>query len=171
MVSSNEKIRAADRYMPCLLSRLVDKNPEKKTDAGFSRGVSVKTLKREILRNIEMILNSASHPSRRELGDDPLVCTSVLALGLPDFCGVSHGAESRERLRSEILRQVRLFEPRIRPESLEVVVSDAKDAAGTSVLDAEIRGLIEVSPLREELVFRSRFDLETGTVAVSLPEA
>ena len=156
--------------MPCILERLTDRNPQSATEH-FCRGISIKQLKQDILWNIEMILNSRSHPGRAELGDDESICNSVLGMGLPDFCGMSHRQEQLEKLREEILRQLRCFEPRINADSLKVTLLHEKQVvSGNSVLEMEIQGQIEVAPLREELVFQSRLDLESGTASIKILE-
>lgn len=156
--------------MPCVLVRLTDQKPQLATEH-FSRGVSIKQLKRDILWNIEMILNSRSHPGRAELNNDETICNSVLGMGLSDFCGMSHRPEQLEKLREEVLRQLRSFEPRINADSLKVtLLHEKRVVSGNSILEMEIQGLIEVAPLREELVFRSRLDLESGTTSVKMLE-
>lgn len=170
MPKPDEKIRSGDRFMPCVLGRLTDQNPQTATEH-FSRGISIKQLKRDILWNIEMILNSRSHPGRAELNNDGMICDSVLGMGLPDFCGISHSPEQLEKLRKEILHQLRCFEPRINADSLTVtLIQEKQGVSGNSVLEMEILGQIEVAPLREELVFQSRLDLESGTTSVKLLE-
>ncbi len=156
--------------MPCVLGRLTDQNPQLPVER-FSRGISIKQLKRDILWNIEMILNSRSHPGREELNSDEMICNSVLGMGLPDFCGISHSRDQLEKLRREIIHQLRCFEPRIKADSLRVTLFQEKQAASdNSILEMEIQGQIAVAPLREELVFQSRLDLESGTASIKLLE-
>lgn len=167
-VNSNaSRIRSGEIFMPCLLGRLTDQNPEQKTE-NFTRGISLKQLKQNILWNIELILNSRSHPSSDVWGNDPVVTDSVLGMGLPDFCGSSHSAAAREKLREEIIHQLSVFEPRLEKETLEVnYVNGNDEKSNHSVLELEISAWISVEPLREELVFRSRLDLESGTATIN----
>lgn len=55
--------------MPCVLMRLTDREPMVQRER-YSRGISIQQLKRDILWNIELLLNSRSHPSRAELRKD-----------------------------------------------------------------------------------------------------
>lgn len=167
-VNSNaSKIRSGEVFMPCLLSRLTDHNPEQKTE-NFTRGISLKQLKQNILWNIELILNSRSHPMPDVWENDPEVTDSVIGMGFPDFCGISHSAEAREKLRKEIIHQLSVFEPRLEKESIEVnYVQNNDEKNNTSVLELEIAAWISVDPLREELVFRSKLDLESGIATVN----
>lgn len=76
--------------MPCVLDRLTDLNPETRVER-FSRGISISALRRSVLENVSLILNSRSHPNAEAWGGDAEVSASVLGLGLPDFCGSTGG--------------------------------------------------------------------------------
>lgn len=165
MQEKEDKVRSGDRFMPCVLSRLTDQEPQNQVEH-FSRGISIRRLKQDILRNIELILNSRSHPQGEELENDGEMINSVLGMGLSDFCGHSHTIQQQERLKKEILRQLRCFEPRINPATLTVTPVDESNS--TSVIEMEIYGRIEVAPLSEELLFRSRLDLESGAATVKV---
>lgn len=165
--SNASKIRFGEVFMPCLLGRLIDQNPEQKTEV-FTRGISLKQLKQNILWNIELILNSRSHPTSDVWADDPAVTDSVLGMGVSDFCGLSHSATAREKLRQEIIHQLSVFEPRLEKDSLEVNYIHSNDEKNSdSVLELEIFAWISVETVREELVFRSRLDLESGTATLN----
>lgn len=156
--------------MPCLLMRLTDNNPNVKTEV-YSHGLSVRQLKRDILWNIEVLLNSRSRPARSELlpyGET--VANSVLGMGLSDFCGHTHSLDTRENLRKEILLQLKVFEPRLRADTIQVKLADKDEAGNGSIVEMEITGLINVQPLKEELIFRSKLNLETGVATVSSME-
>ena len=154
--------------MPCVLDRLTDLNPENRVER-FSRAVSVFGLRRSVLENVSLILNSRSHPDAEAWGGDPEVSASVLGLGLPDFCGMHIGNERRERLRQEIIRQLKTFEPRFDPASISVGFT-GEDMSNGGVLELEIRATISVEPLKEELVFRARLNMETGESTVNFAD-
>jgi len=106
-----DKIRSRDKYMPCLMTRLFDANPHQKTEP-FLRGISTQRLKDEILANISLILNSSTHPTAEALNFDDELCSSVLGMGLEDFCGCSHSLQKRRQLQQQIMYQLQKFEPR-----------------------------------------------------------
>lgn len=169
MTFERQKIQSGDLFMPCLLSRLTDQNPEAKVEK-FSRGITIKQLKQNILWNVELILNSRSHPSFDKMQYGQEIRDSVLGMGLPDFCGMSHSRESLENLRLAICHQLRTFEPRFEPDSIEVLfVKNGDNSTEFSNVELEISAMIDIAPLREEFVFRSRLDLESGNVTVSIP--
>ena len=155
-------------FMPCVLDRLTDLNPETRVER-FSRGVSISALRRSVLENVSLILNSRSHPGAEAWGGDAEVSSSVLGLGLSDFCGSTGGLVRRERLREEIVRQLRTFEPRFLPDSVRVDFTGEHVTDG-GVLEMEVRAIISVAPLKEELVFRARLNMETGESAVVTSE-
>lgn len=149
------------KYWPCLLRRLTDFAPEEKKEP-FSAGITMKQLKKDVFENIEMILNSRSHPQGAELEKYPELQNSVLNFGLSDFCGKVCSRDDRENIREHILDQLRFFEPRLAPDSVAVDFRETPNAPN-SVLEFQIQGRIEVGELNEEIVFVSKLDLETGT--------
>ena len=155
-------------FMPCVLDRLTDLNPETRVER-FSRGISVSALRRSVLENVSLILNSRSHPDAEAWGGDESVSASVLGLGLPDFCGSSGSLERKDRMRREIIHQLRTFEPRFAPDSIRVDFTGERVSDG-GVLEMEVRATISVAPLKEELVFRARLNMETGESAVVTSE-
>ena len=153
-------------FMPCVLDRLTDLNPENRVER-FSRAVSVSGLRRSVLANVSLILNSRSHPAAEAWGCDPEVSASVLGMGLPDFCGMGVDAGRCERLRREVERQLRTFEPRFLPDSVSVSFTGERATDG-GVLEMEVHAVVSVEPLKEELVFRARLNMETGESSVRL---
>ena len=162
MVAGSSNRRERTLFLPCVLDRLTDLNPESSADPS-SRVVPIQELKRSVIENITLLLNSKSHPRSDELVSDS-VRDSVLGFGVGDFCGVTRSIDRTEKLRREILRQIRSFEPRLDGKLLSV--EPVVKAAEGSQLEYEIRGVIRVSPLAQELVFRARLNLETGATSI-----
>lgn len=156
-------------FMPCVLERLTDLNPENRTER-FSRAVSLSGLRRSVLDNVSLIFNSRSRPDSTALGKDPLIASSVLGFGLPDFCGATASDARRERLRREIVQQLTAFEPRFLPGSVSVGFVGEGTADG-GVLELEVRAIISVAPMKEELAFRALLNVETGESSVTLQDA
>jgi len=148
-------------YLPCLLTRLTDQNPEVRVEK-FPHAVSVVGLRKGVLATVGNILNSRSRPQPSAWHDDPAITDSVLGMGLGDFCGIPHGREQRERLRREILRQLAVFEPRLDRRATVVDFVSDREVSSSGILVFEIRSVISVAPLKEEFAFRARLDFETG---------
>ena len=160
MEKETVKSKEDTKYWPCLLRRLTDFAPDEKKE-NYSLGITVKQLKKDIFDNIEMLLNSRSHPQENDLGKKEELADSVLAFGLADFCGKVCSQDDREEIREHIRHQLQIFEPRLKPDSIEVTLAE-NDKEIKSVLEFQISGLIDVPELSEEIVFISRLDLETG---------
>lgn len=152
------------RYMPCLLKRLTDLEPQIQKEP-FSNATSLKQIKKDIFENIEMLLNSRSHPQPEALERYPEMETSVLAYGLRDFCGKSCSQFEKEEIQKHILQQVRWFEPRLDPQSVQVSLIEC-DGITESVVTLQISGYIQVGQVSEEIVFLSKLDFETGNATI-----
>lgn len=147
------------------MTRLVDSEPESKIDKSY-RAFTADQVKEDVMKNLEMILNSSSRPSYEELGGDPWVLGSVLGFGLTDFCGTSHSVDYVEELRKRIYFQIATFEPRIKKETLEVELVEETNGESKDLV-LQINGVIHIAPLNEEISFISRLDLELGRASVS----
>jgi type VI secretion system protein ImpF len=152
--------REEARYKPFVLHRLTDDDPSQK-QGGAPGFLTERQLKDDILENIRMLFNSRSHPLAADLERYPGAETSVLAYGISDYCGKKGSDEDIEALRLHIVSQLRCFEPRLAPDSIEVDFAATDDAFKT-LLDFKIRGIISVGDAEEELLFLSKLDLETG---------
>ncbi len=147
------------------MTRLIDNEPESKIEKTF-RNYNAEQVKEDVKKNLEMILNSSSRPSDEELGGDPGVVGSVLGFGLTDFCGTSHSVDYVEELRKKIYYQIIAFEPRIKKETLEINLVEEKNGESQDLV-LLINGVISIAPLKEEISFISRLDLELGRATIS----
>jgi len=160
-VSDASAAQSGELYLPCVMTRLTDQNPEVRVER-YPHAISVVALRRSVLANVSMILNSSSHPQSSAWRNDSEVTDSVIGMGLGDFCGVSHSRERREKLRHDILHQLSVFEPRLDSSVTVVNFFAEQEQPSSGILDLEIRSIISVVPLKEEFVFRARLNLETG---------
>ncbi|MFP3089611.1 type VI secretion system baseplate subunit TssE [Treponema sp. TIM-1] len=159
-------IRKEDaRYKPYVLKRLTDDEPYEKKEI-ISAVITEKQVKDDIFRNIEMLFCSRSHPSLAELKGYEDLENSVLGYGISDYCGKICGDDDREFLLEHIKKQIRDFEPRLAPDSIDVKFANP-DAAMRSLLELRISGHISVGQVDEEILFISRLDLETGNASLT----
>ncbi len=154
----------AERFLPCLMTRLTDHHPEELRERQ-TQAASPGDLRREIVQNIELILNSRSHPRPQDLGGEP-VASSVLGFGLGDFCGAAKSKSFAERLRAQIERQVRTFEPRLAPESVRVTLREVGEDEDKTSFHYSIYGQINVAPLTGEMLLFTELDLELSKATV-----
>jgi type VI secretion system lysozyme-like protein len=169
MASGNEKRRNGRkedaRYKPYVLKRLTDDEPYEKKEMQLNV-ITEQQVKDDIFRNIEMLFCSRSHPSLAEFNGNEDIENSVLGYGISDYCGKVCGDDEREFLLEHIKKQIRNFEPRLEPNSIEVGFANP-DAAMRSLLELRISGRIMVEEVNEEVLFVSRLDLETGNATLS----
>jgi type VI secretion system lysozyme-like protein len=164
--AKRREIRKEDvRYKPYVLKRLTDDEPYEKKEV-LSSVITEKQVKEDIFRNIEMMFFSRSHPSLEELKGYEDLENSVLGYGISDYCGKICGDDDREFLLEHIKKQIRDFEPRLGPDTIEVKFANP-DATMRSLLELRISGQITVGQVNEEMLFISRLDLETGNASLS----
>jgi type VI secretion system lysozyme-like protein len=164
--AKRRNIRKEDaRYKPYVLKRLTDDEPYEKREPAAAV-ITEKQVKDDIFRNIEMIFCSRSHPTLADFNGYEDVENSVLGYGISDYCGKVCGDEDREFLLEHIKKQIRDFEPRLDPDSIEVEFTNP-DVAMRSLLELRISGRIAVEQVNEEMLFISRLDLETGNASLS----
>jgi type VI secretion system protein ImpF len=144
-----------------VLDRLVDFEPEVKAEPPASRSKALRQVKQALKRDLEWLLNT-----RRVLEvpeELPLLASSMLAYGLPDFSNVSvKNAGDRHDLTLALETALRRFEPRLE----DVVVS----VANASVLERAFRFKIEarlrIDPVPEPISFDTTLQLGSGNFAV-----
>ncbi|WP_299362934.1 GPW/gp25 family protein [uncultured Paracoccus sp.] len=101
------------------------------------------------------------------LADFPHVRSSVLNYGVPAFAGRRAGDFDHEALARELREVLAVFEPRLRRDSIRVVVEP-----GTRVgLRIRIEGLLLMAPVPERLRLLTTIDLDTGAAATTLEES
>jgi type VI secretion system lysozyme-like protein len=163
--NSAGKTKEQARYKPYLLARLTDFEPHIKKEIP-DRLITTRQLKKDIFDNIEMLFNSRSHPSLKELNGWEDLENSVLGYGISDFCGRMHSKSNEEFLRAHIQKQLQDFEPRMKRETIEVNFSNDENSS-ESLMEFVISGVMEVGEVSEEVRFVSRIDLETGAAELS----
>jgi predicted component of type VI protein secretion system len=160
-------IRKEDaRYKPYVLKRLTDFDPYEKKEASVNV-ITSKQVKEDVFENIDMLFNSRSHPSLEELKGYEELENSVLGYGISDYCGKICTREDREELRLHIIKQLKDFEPRLAPDSVNVEFTSSELNAN-SLIELRISGIISVGLVSEEVLFISRLDLETGNAELKV---
>lgn len=156
-----------DKYVPCVLSRLADDEPQSRIDRA-DRFVPLEKIRQEIIENISQILNSRSRPEASDLNNDEQLVRSVLGFGVSDFCGISNSLPEIEKIRHEIVLQLQTFEPRLKPESISITILNPELPRATSTFSLQISAQYAVKALSGEFICVSSLDLETGSATVKL---
>ncbi len=151
-----------ERLQPCLLDRLTDDEPEVSKESRDQRIVSIRRYKRAVLRDLEMLLNSKSHPLRDDIYEFSLASRSVLNYGIPDLCGATVSAISPSEYEAHVKEAILCFEPRITHKQLSVRIVTPLDSENIRTLTFEIEGELWAQPLPDHLFVKTEVDVETG---------
>lgn len=158
------EVRLEDRLQPALLDRLIDDEPEKKTESRDHQSINRTRLRQAALRDLAWLFNAT------RLGDlraHPYAERSVVNFGLPALSGETASTLDAVALETAIRDAILTFEPRIIPASLQVeaMVTDLQ-LDHHSVISIQIRGHLWAQPVPIELLLRTELDLETGAVEI-----
>jgi type VI secretion system protein ImpF len=147
-----------------VLDRLLDDAPEMERERPLSATDALTVLRRAVRRDLEALLNA-----RRRFFSIPKIYAelqlSSISFGLPDYtAGAMNEESSRELLRKEIERCIRLFEPRL----VQVTVSliPRKDELDTT-LQLKIDALLHADPAPEPISFDTIVNAATAEIEVT----
>jgi type VI secretion system protein ImpF len=147
-----------------VLDRLLDDAPEMERDRPLSATDALTVLRRAVRRDLEALLNA-----RRRFFTIPKAFgelqNSSLSFGLPDYtAGAMNEETSRELLRKEIERCIRLFEPRLVQVTVSLV--PRKDELDTT-LQLKIDALLHADPAPEPISFDTIVNAATAEIEVT----
>jgi type VI secretion system protein ImpF len=150
------------RITTSVLDRLIDTEPDVKSEAPASRQKSLRDLKAAVKRDLEWLLNS-----RQVVGGIPEelkeTSHSLAAFGLPDFTGVSlKNVAEQAFVRRTIERAISLFEPRLE----DVMVMLMPGSSGEQVMRFRIDARLKVDPAPEPVTFDTLLQLDNGQYVV-----
>jgi type VI secretion system protein ImpF len=166
------ELLSAERLQPSLLDRLTDDEPHAALEARDKRVLSMRGLRRAVLRDLGWLLNSASLGSVQPLDATPLAAQSVINFGLPGLAGKTASGLDRVELARRIRQAIWDFEPRILRESVRVLALGPGQRGGApNQVTFEIEGELWGQPLPERLYLKTELDLEIGEVRVFDMEA
>lgn len=157
-----------DRLQPALLDRLIDEQPDKKTEDPNERTASKSRLRQSVLRDLRWLLNAAAGFAWLD-DDGPLahVRRSTINFGIPSPSGKLASKIELSDLERSIRQAIVDFEPRILAETLKVTAIAHGDPLDRhNVLEFEITGQLWAQPFPLELLLKTDVDLETGMIDV-----
>ena len=152
------------RFLPCLLDRLRDDQPNTKEESRTHRVISLQRYKEGVIRDLGWLFNASAHlpaegPRMLQLSDYPEVNRSVLNFGTRQLAGlVVLDLEEFERQVSDALE---LFEPRFLRHSLKINATVERH-----IISFELRAELWAEPVCEQLFLRTTLDMETGQTIV-----
>jgi type VI secretion system protein ImpF len=157
------RIAQDQELIPSVLDRLIDYEPERKSEPVKSRSQVLREMKLSVRRDLENLLNTrwrcvAWPPDLKQLD------LSLVNYGIPDFTGANMGAASdREGLRRVVEEVIRRFEPRFK--SVRVEIAKNSDEADRT-LRFRIHALLHAEPAPEPVTFSSELDPTSANIAV-----
>lgn len=159
------ELTSRERLQPSLLDRLTDDAREQIHEPRDQRVLSMRSLRKAVLRDLGWLLNSTSLGSVQDLTAYPLAGRSVLNFGLPDLSGKTAAGLDPVELGRRIRRAIEDFEPRILRDSVRVTpLPQRGDHATPNQVAFEIHGELWGHPLPERLYLKTELDLEAGDV-------
>lgn len=151
-----------EKIQPCLLDRLTDNHPDRREEASHERVVSISRYREGVLRDLRWLLSASRHTDSEDLQAHPQVKNSTLNFGIRSLCGRSSESTSGGVLEEDIIKAIEAFEPRIDPGSLTVEIKEDTQSKAKNELVIEIRGDLWARPMPEEMLIKTKIDLETG---------
>lgn len=159
------ELTTSERLQPSLLDRLTDDSPSERVESRDKRVMSMRQLRRAVLRDLEWLLNSACRPRDDEIHNSPRVAKSVLNYGMPDLTGLASAGVTPMQIERMVLEAIQNYEPRIVASSLGVrLVETGETSGGDTTLALEITGELCPLPMPEALFVRTEVDLSNGRI-------
>ncbi|SFU73608.1 type VI secretion system baseplate subunit TssE [Xenorhabdus koppenhoeferi] len=161
--SNTTRITTKDKMQPSLLDKLTDNEPGKKQESINNYLLSHSVLRKNVLRDLQWLLNSINSESEQDLTPFPEIYRSVYNFGLIPLAGRCTSEIEWEDIQHRIITTIHIFEPRIIPDGLEVnCMADKNALILYNTLPIEIKGFLWCVPWPLEFLFYSDIDLENG---------
>ena len=137
-----------------LLDRLIDTEPENRTESAQQRKISYSQLRLVVERDLENLLNTKCF--QMDIAESfSLLKSSLLVYGLSDYTSKNPAMPAvRLELRQEMERAINLFEPRLR----NVTVRVEPPESGERRLRFKISALLQVDEESEPVSFDTYYD-------------
>lgn len=123
-------------------------------------------LRREVSRDLEVLMNTINLAASTDLHDHPEVRRSILNFGFPDVTHRSIDEVSVEDIRYEIEAALRAFEPRIASDTIEVVRDDAIRREELKIRFV-VRADLTCDPVNVPVEFVADLEVDTGKIVIN----
>jgi type VI secretion system protein ImpF len=161
------EIAARERLQPSLLDRLTDHAPESRRESQDQQALTMIQLRQAVLRDLAWLLNATNLATTQDLESTPLVARSTVNFGIPGFTGLVSSSGRMNKLEESLAQAIRTFEPRIRPDSLQVRAQKPREDAAVPALTFEIEGELWAQPVPQQLFLETQIELETRLAVVT----
>src|SRR5688572_10857443 len=152
------------RFLPCLLDRLRDDQPDNKEESRTHRVISLQRYKEGVIRDLAWLFNASAHlpiegTSAANLSDYAEANRSVLNYGTRQLSGLV--APDIEEFERQLGDAIQLFEPRFLRHSLKISAT-----VDRHIISFELRAELWAEPVSEQLFLRTTLDIETGQTTI-----
>lgn len=152
-------------FLPCLLERWSSAGGMRVGARGTMN--TWQDVRRDVMRNIEWLLNTEA-PARLGRGEiPPQVASSVLCFGIEPYSGRAQSSLAPTDIAWSIRARIIAFEPRIDRHTLEVRVTDADGNQRFNKMRFTVAGQLRADPLPIEFVAQAEIDTESGIARVT----
>ncbi len=148
---------------PSLLDRLIDLQPQQRTDPPTTLAQSSREFRDSVRRDVEWLLNSRfTSPEPEE--ESVETWRSVYCYGLKDFSAYTFSSgDDRRKLLASIRKTIEIFEPRLK--EVEVDFGGAENSTRQS-LRFTINAILQMEPSPEHVTFDTVLELSRGEYSV-----
>ena len=123
------------------------------------------TLRSEVSRDLEALMNSIAMESSTDLTNFPMVRNSILNFGFPDIAHRTMDELEGRGLEADIENILRRYEPRLVPRSLRVRRDTAIEPEALKVRYV-VNSELSCEPLNVALEFVAEVELTTGKILI-----
>jgi type VI secretion system protein ImpF len=156
-----------ERLQPSLLDRLTDNAPDQRRESFDQQTLTMTQLRQAVLRDLAWLLNTTNLAATQDLSATPLAARSAINYGVPGLAGMVQDAGQLSSLETRIAEAIRSFEPRIRPETVQVALRRTTGERATTAVVFEIEGELWAQPVPEQLFIETAIELETRLAVVT----
>lgn len=150
-------------FLPCLLERW---SSPVKADGVARSFNSWADVRRDVVRNLEWLLNTEQSSTLAGVALPSAVQRSVLCYGIPAYSGKVQSAFNVEDVAWAIRERIVAFETRIEAATLSVSASGVDDKHKFNRMRFTIHGFLRADPLPIEFVVQSELDMESGSARI-----
>lgn len=123
-------------------------------------------LRKEVMRDLESLLNTVSMESSEDLGDFAEVRKSILNFGCPDIAHRTIDEERLSEIRSELEMALMRYEPRLSRDSIVVARDESFDRVELRIRFT-VHADLYCNPVNVPVEFFADVECDTGNISVS----
>ena len=150
-------------FLPCLLQRWAPGSP---SGGNRSALVTWQDVRRDVLRNLEWLLNTEAPSLLAGREPPPAVADSVLCFGVPAYSGRTQSTMDPDEIAWALRRRIIAFEGRIDRHTLQVKPLNTHQRHRFNKMQFSVHGFLRADPLPLEFLIQTELDMETGQAKV-----